>query len=59
MEIKMNRESYINYLRNQVYWINDLIECIESGKSRDEWPTWAVDLDLKPEFPEREDKLSA
>ncbi|EHS59411.1 hypothetical protein WG8_0626 [Paenibacillus sp. Aloe-11] len=40
----MTRTEYIAYLRDQAFWINQLADEMELGKSDSQW---AVDFDLK------------
>jgi hypothetical protein len=43
----MTKQQMVNYLRNQSFWINQLVEEIEDD--REITCAWAVDLDL-PEY---------
>ncbi|WP_185702924.1 hypothetical protein [Paenibacillus rhizophilus] len=54
----MTKEQYIEYLRNQAEWINQLADELQSGEPKS---AWAVDFNMKrPDvIEERELKESA
>ncbi|MFD1776696.1 hypothetical protein ACFSF2_22765 [Paenibacillus rhizophilus] len=58
MPANMTKEQYIEYLRNQAEWINQLADELQSGEPKS---AWAVDFNMKrPDvIEERELKESA
>lgn len=47
MKTDMTKQQMVDYLRNQSFWINKLVQEIENGEEIT--CAWAIDLDL-PEY---------